>query len=131
MIYIIRNLATLIMWFFAPTQFLKPSEWLRAVPLVQDKIWELSIQDEFGMNSAQDLVDWSKVLLAILKKEEQLRNIVHSYQELQKEEPWYPIRVNSRLFTRLEQLLLIAEGKMIPLSEEQLRQVRANANSLI
>jgi hypothetical protein len=108
------------MWFFTPTQFLKPSQWLVAIPLVREEVLVLILKSDFSMKSAQDLVDWSKLLLSIMKKEKQLQELIFlDYSEL-----CYPIKVPSRIFERLEQLLLIAEGKMIPLSEEQLRQVR-------
>jgi hypothetical protein len=117
------------MGLFTPPQFLKPSQWLVAIPLVREEIWALSLKS--GVDSAYGLVDWSKLLLSIMKREEQLQELVRSSKEIQKEELLYPIKVPSRMFGRLEQLLIIAEDKVVPLNEEQLRQVRANANHLI
>ncbi|MEX0598965.1 MAG: hypothetical protein WD512_20955 [Candidatus Paceibacterota bacterium] len=113
------------MGLFTPTQFLKPSEWLVATSLVRNQILDLSTKSEFGMNSAQDLVNWSKLLLSIMKREKQLKELM-LLQLDEKDELWYPIKVPSRIFGQLEQILLIHDGKIIPLSEEELSQVRAN-----
>jgi hypothetical protein len=105
------------MGLFTPTQFLKPSQWLQAIPIVREKVLALIHKSDFSMKSAQDLVDWSKLLLSIMKREEQLRNLVNSSKELQEEETWYPIRVSNHIFNDLRLFILIHEGKMTPLSE--------------
>ena len=101
------------MGLFTPSQFLFPTEWVRAIPLIQGEIVTHIFEDPLDIDSLQD---WVIILKKILREENNLQRF--SLED--EEEPYYPIRMSGRLFGRLQQLLYVR-----PLTEEELSHVRA------
>lgn len=101
MIYIGSKLAPPIMGLFTPRQFMKPSEWLRAIPLLQYAL-KGSLPLHLGsLNHCRDLFE---VLSALLHVEDRLKKEVNLSCE-REEEPWYPVKMTSKQFWLVEQLL--------------------------
>ena len=116
MLYIGGTFASPIMGLFTPRQFKKPSEWLRAIPLVREEIHALSLQTDLDV--IEHLGDWVMILWLLLKVEHHLQRDVERSLEREEEEVWYPIQMSHRLYGRVQQLLYCH-----PLSDEGLSQV--------
>ena len=101
------------MGLFTPPQFLFPTEWVRAIPLIQGEIVTHVFEEQLDIDALQD---WVTILKRILREEHKLQRL----SSLEDEEPYYPIRMSGRLFGRLQQLLYVS-----PLTEGDLRSVRA------
>lgn len=99
----------IIAYLLTPRQFLLPSEWLRAIPLIQDEICIMVVVVD------DSLQDWVTILNRIHREEANLQRLY-----LAEDEAPYPIRLSGRLFGQLEKLLFCQ-----PLSEEDLKEVRA------
>jgi hypothetical protein len=94
---------------FTPRQFKKPSEWLSAIPLIQDEIRITVVLVD------DSLSDWVTILRRIYLEKANLQGLY----SVEDESP-YPIRMSDRLFGQLEKLLFCQ-----PLTEAELAQVRA------
>lgn len=102
---------------FTPRQFLKPSQWLRAIPLLQEAEKELRPLHLVTLEHGRNLFE---ALEALLLAEKRLRSEVEISREREEEEPWYPVKLSSQQFWLVEHLL-----NFRPLSDEGLSQVRA------
>lgn len=104
------------MGLFTPRQFLRPSEWLRVIPLAQEEVQKLL---PLSLEKVEDHRDWCTILLRLLEAENQLEELVQVSFKSQEEQSWYPIRMSHRLYGRVQQLLYCQL-----LSDEDLSQVR-------
>jgi hypothetical protein len=87
---------------FTPRQFLKPYQWLRAIPLLQDALIGSLPLHLVNLQYCRDLFE---ALEALLLVEERLKKEVELSREREKEEPWYPVKMTDRQFWLVEQLL--------------------------
>jgi len=87
---------------FTPNQFQKPSDWLRAIPLLQDA---LKKSLPLHLVSLEHIRDIFEALASLLHVENRLNKEVNLSCEREEEEPWYPVKMTSKQFWLVEQLL--------------------------
>jgi hypothetical protein len=104
---------------FTSPYFLKPSDWLRAIPLL-DEALRGSGSLPLDLSTLEYGEDLFKARRALHLVEEGLKKEVELARTLNEEEPWYPVKITKQQFALICDLLYLR-----PLSEGELAQVRA------
>jgi hypothetical protein len=102
---------------FTSPYFLKPSEWLQAIPLLQSAFRESLPLHLATLDHCSNLFE---ALEALLLVEVELENEAQISREMGEEGLPYPINISRNQFALICDLLYLQ-----PLSEEELRQVVA------
>lgn len=102
---------------FTSPYFLKPSEWLQAIPLLQDALRESLPLHLVTLDHCRNIFD---ALEALLLVEVELENEAQISREMGEEGLPYPVRITKQQFALICDLLYLR-----PLSEGELSRVQA------